>query len=370
MPAAAPARRRGMTPLPLRLLLVVGFVLGAAAIVVVVLFGNEHWAMPVAVLAALWAALLAAIALEWFRREAQLVSARESEIARTYELELLREVTARREFETALVDKVREGVESRHSEDLQALREQIERLTSALSNLMDGDVLVERLTLSAESTRVRGLAGGGRGRLSGLNRAELTRDGFRPGTDPAGGEDAPGGQDTAGGRDTDGDPVGAGDQVSAGDQVTVDADLFAGAPEHGAELAAVHAEAQAIHSAGRATTPSVGRDPDDVPDAAAAASVAGHGEPAQVTVSAAATVPTPPRPDAPSTLWARRHRQDAVRPSARTPTPPVRGHELDPDAGAESVAVARIPVSQLLAAFGASAGPKPGGHRRRRRAED
>lgn len=335
-----------MTPLPLRLLLVVGFVLGAAAIVVVVLFGNEHWAMPVAVLAALWAALLAAIALEWFRREAQLVSARESEIARTYELELLREVTARREFETALVDKVREGVESRHSEDLQALREQIERLTSALSNLMDGDVLVERLTLSAESTRVRGLAGGGRGRLFGLNRAELTRDGFRPGTDPAGGEDAPGGQDTA------------------------DADLFAGAPEHGAELAAVHAEAQAIHSAGRATTPSVGRDPDDVPDAAAAASVVGHGEPAQVTVSAAATVPTPPRPDAPSTLWARRHRQDAVRPSARTPTPPVRGHELDPDAGAESVAVARIPVSQLLAAFGASAGPKPGGHRRRRRAED
>jgi len=364
MPAAAPTRRRGATPLPLRLLLVIGFLLGAVAIVVVVLFGNERWAMPVAVLAALWAALLAAIALEWFRREAQLVSARESEIARTYELELLREVTARREFETALVDKVREGVESRHSEDLQALREQIERLTSALSNLMDGDVLVERLTLSAESTRVRGLAGGGRGRLSGLNRAELTRDGFRPGTDPAGGEDAPGGQDAAGGQDTDGG------QVSAGDQVTVDADLFAGAPEHGAEQAAVHAEPQAIHSAGRATTPSVGRDPDDVPDAAAAASVAGHGEPAQVTVSAAATVPTPPRPDAPSTLGARRHRQDAVRPSARTPTPPVRGHELDPDAGAESVAVARIPVSQLLAAFGASAGPKPGGHRRRRRAED
>ncbi len=345
MPAAAPTRRRGATPLPLRLLLVIGFLLGAVAIVVVVLFGNERWAMPVAVLAALWAALLAAIALEWFRREAQLVSARESEIARTYELELLREVTARREFETALVDKVREGVESRHSEDLQALREQIERLTSALSNLMDGDVLVERLTLSAESTRVRGLAGGGRGRLSGLNRAELNRDGFRSGTDPAGGED------------------------TAGDEDTVGADLLAVGAEHAADHAADHAATQAIHSAGQAATESAGRDPDDTPGVEAA-SAAGHGGPAHVTVSALATVPTAPRPDAPSTSWARRHRQDAVRPSARTPAPRVRGHELDPDAGAESVAVARIPVSQLLAAFGASAGPKPGVHRRRRRAED
>ncbi|MGI8417541.1 MAG: DUF6779 domain-containing protein, partial [Nakamurella sp.] len=145
MTSTASTRRRGSTPLSLKALLIAGFLLGAAATVVVVVFSDQVRWLRIGVLLALWAALCAAFAVARSRREAQSVSARETEITRTYELELHREVSARREYESALTERVRTEVQSKHSDELDAVRAQLDRLTAALSNLLDGDVLVERL---------------------------------------------------------------------------------------------------------------------------------------------------------------------------------------------------------------------------------
>jgi hypothetical protein len=335
MPAAAPTRRGGATPQPLRLLLIVGFVLGAVATAVVVVFADEPRWLRVAVLLAIWAALIAAFAMARFRREAQVVSARESEIARTYELELHREITARREFETALVGRVREELESVHSADLRSVREQLERLTSALSDLMDGDVLVERLTLSAESTRVRGMARSARSRLSGVNLAELTAQAPRP---------AP----------TDDD--------------TIDAEVVEQAGSEKAGFEQAGSERAAGHVGGRPTTEPAGRHPGDLPDAGSA-DVREPPATAPPPAAASSTLQTDRRPDAPASSWARRHRQHAGPAGVRTSAPRIRGHELHPDDAAQPVDDARISVSQLLAAFGATVGSEPGPHRRRRAEE-
>lgn len=140
----------------------------ALAATALVVFGEEiRWLRLSAVLA-LWAALIAAFAVSRARRDTRTAELRQEESRRTYELELLREVSARREYEVKVAHEAREQADSAHREELAALREQLERLAGALSGLMDGEVLVERLTLSAESTRVRSLGEGGRALLAGL----------------------------------------------------------------------------------------------------------------------------------------------------------------------------------------------------------
>lgn len=293
MTSTAPTRRRGSTPLSLKALLIAGFLLGAAATVMVVVFSDQVRWLRIGVLLALWAALCAAFAVARSRREAQSVSAREAEITRTYQLELHREVSARREYESALTDRVRTEVETMHADELTAVRAQLERLTAALSNLLDGDVLVERLTLSAESTRLRGLTQHGRTRLADLSRPELGR---RP----------------------------------ADDDDAIDAELI-----------------------------------DDEPSDTAAADSAENTATQQPPVQPRQPS-LPPRPDAPSTAWTRRHRKDVARAAAIVAADRAGargGHELD--STADDDGSSRISVAQLLAALGSNTEPS-----RRRRAAD
>jgi hypothetical protein len=153
----------------LRLWLGLGFVLAAAATVVAALSVNVAW-LRLAVLLGIWAALIAAIALTWSRRDVRSSELRIEESKLTYQLELQREISARREFEMAVSQTAREEAENLHREELTGLREQLDRLNSTLSGLLDGDLLFERLTLSAESTRVRQVGDGGRGRFAGMVR--------------------------------------------------------------------------------------------------------------------------------------------------------------------------------------------------------
>lgn len=196
MTSTASTRRRGSTPLSLQALLIGGFLLGVAATVLVVIFSDQVRWLRIGVLLALWAALCAAFAVARSRREAQIVSAREAEVTRTYQLELHREVAARREYESALTERVRTELDTKHADDLAGVRAQLERLTAALSNLLDGDVLVERLTLSAESTRLRGLTEAARKRLAGLGHPELS--GQRAADDDAIDAELVDGEDAAG----------------------------------------------------------------------------------------------------------------------------------------------------------------------------
>ena len=177
MGQVAGTRRRGPDSLTSRILLGLGFVLAVAASLFVVLADEVRW-LRLAVLLGLWAALLAAFAVARYRREARTAELRQDEMTRIYELELHREVSARREYEVQLAETTRAELESRHDADLVALREQIERLTSVLSGFMDGGVLVERLTLSAEATRIRSVGDGGSSQAIGSVTRQLV-DGTR-----------------------------------------------------------------------------------------------------------------------------------------------------------------------------------------------
>lgn len=396
MTSTASTRRRGSTPLSLKALLIAGFVLGAAATVLVVVFSDQVRWLRIGVLLALWAALCAAFAVARSRREAQSVSAREAEITRTYQLELHREVSARREYESALTDQVRTEVETKHADELAAVRAQLERLTAALSNLLDGDVLVERLTLSAESTRLRGLTEAGRNRLAGLSHPELGRqqsddhdaidaelvDDELPGTA------APEGMTAAA---ADSDPASAVDSDPAS---TVEADEADDSREadHALEPAASTAPGSGLSRAAPSVpTPSAagtGPSPTVGTGRAATAGTAVLDRAENATTQRPvlpSQLSAAPRPDAPSTGWTRRHRNDVVQAavvvaadrSARERAAAASeaadrasaggrgGHELDPNAD-DDAGSARISVAQLLAALGSNAEPSHG----RRRAAD
>lgn len=134
----------------LRVLLVLGFGLAVAATALVV-FADGVRMLRLAVVLALWAALIAAFAVTRSRREAKAAATRENEAQLAYQLELHREVAARREYEADL----NKQVAAAQSDQLAELRGQLERLTGVLSSLADGELTVSRLTLSAESARFR-----------------------------------------------------------------------------------------------------------------------------------------------------------------------------------------------------------------------
>ena len=174
MGQVAGTRRPGLHSLTIRMVLGLGFVLAVAASLFVVLADEVRW-LRLAVLLGLWAALLAAFAVARYRRDARAAELRQEEMTRIYELELHREISARREYEVQLAETTRAELESRHDTELAALREQVERLTSVLSGFLDGDLLVERLTLSAEATRIRSVGDAGSARRSTRSPASSWR---------------------------------------------------------------------------------------------------------------------------------------------------------------------------------------------------
>lgn len=144
------ARPRGALPVAMRVLLVVGFVIAVAATALVV-FADDVQMLRLAAVLALWAALIGAFAVTRSRRDARAAVMRENEAQFAYQLELHREVAARREYEADLSRQVAAA----QSDQLAELRGQLERLTGVLSSLVDGELTVSRLTLSAESARFR-----------------------------------------------------------------------------------------------------------------------------------------------------------------------------------------------------------------------
>ncbi|OJV23548.1 MAG: hypothetical protein BGO26_12690 [Actinobacteria bacterium 69-20] len=148
----------------LRILLVIGFLVAAGATVLAVV-SEDPLLLRLAVVLALWAALIAAFAVTRSRRDAKAAMLREGEAQVAYQLELQREVSARHEFEADLAAQMVAG----QSQQIAELREQLDRLTDVLSSLADGELLVSRLTLSAESARFRS----GQSMLSGPEVAQV-----------------------------------------------------------------------------------------------------------------------------------------------------------------------------------------------------
>lgn len=127
-----------------------------AAAVIAVASDDPRW-LRLGVLAALWAALLAAFAVVRLRRDSADGAKRAEEMRAVYRLELEREVLARREHELTVEREIRTKVEAQGRHELDAVRAELRTLRETLSQLLGGEVLVEQVALRAQSTRVRSL---------------------------------------------------------------------------------------------------------------------------------------------------------------------------------------------------------------------
>jgi hypothetical protein len=140
-----------------RLLMVAVLALAVASTAVLVLTDSAQW-LRFGVLAALWAALLGVFLASRFRKAMAEKENQVADLQSVYELELEREVAARREYELEVEAAARKRVEEANREDLAELRNELRHLRESLERLTGGEVLVERFALQAQSTRMRSLS--------------------------------------------------------------------------------------------------------------------------------------------------------------------------------------------------------------------
>lgn len=148
-------------------MIVAGLVVLAVAASLFMIFSESVQLLRVGLVIALWAATLGAIAMTKYRRESALDKAKVRDLQKVYELQLEREITARREYELGVEARVR-GELGAEAETIQALRDELAALRRSLEVLFDGRLLEDRVALRAESTRVQELAGGYQPAASGL----------------------------------------------------------------------------------------------------------------------------------------------------------------------------------------------------------
>lgn len=138
--------------------LVILLALGATAVLVL---SADARLLRLAVVAALWAALIGAFVAARYRRTVAQRDESAQELRTVYELELEREVQARREYELEVENQTRQRLAEESQadvrDDLAALRAEISSLKQNLETLFGGELLVERVALRAESTRMRSL---------------------------------------------------------------------------------------------------------------------------------------------------------------------------------------------------------------------
>ncbi|WIX81326.1 hypothetical protein QRX50_11445 [Amycolatopsis carbonis] len=136
--------------------LVVGFVLAIGATLALVLSDDLRF-LRLGIVAALWAALIGAFLAVRYRKHAAHSEDAVAEAQAVYELELEREIAARREYELEIEAETREAAEANSREELDALRAEVSALRESLQSLFGGEVLLERVALTAQATRMRSL---------------------------------------------------------------------------------------------------------------------------------------------------------------------------------------------------------------------
>ncbi|NIJ10096.1 hypothetical protein FHU38_000440 [Saccharomonospora amisosensis] len=139
-----------------RPLFAAGVLLAIAATVAMVFTEDLRW-LRLGIIAALWAALIGGFVAARYRKQAATTEQAAAKAQEIYELELEREIAARREFELDVEAQTRERVEDETQEELQALRSEVTALRESLQALFGGEVLWERVALTAQSTRMRSL---------------------------------------------------------------------------------------------------------------------------------------------------------------------------------------------------------------------
>lgn len=136
--------------------LIAGGIFAVVATALLVLSDDARW-LRLGIVAALWAAFLGGFLATHYRRQADRVIESMEDAQAMYELELEREVAARREHELQVEADAKQAAEETARKELDALRHEVATLRETLQKLMGGDVLYERVALTAQSTRVRSL---------------------------------------------------------------------------------------------------------------------------------------------------------------------------------------------------------------------
>ena len=131
---------------------IAGLILLGVLASIVLVFSDTVQMLRVGVMVALWAAIIGAIAMTKYRRESVVDRAKTRDLQTVYELQLEREISARREFEMGVEARVRREVGA-DAEELAALRAELAALRTALERLFDGELPVERVALRADARR-------------------------------------------------------------------------------------------------------------------------------------------------------------------------------------------------------------------------
>lgn len=130
--SARPAR--GEDRAAAQIALVVLLVLALVATVVMIFSENPVW-MRIGTLAALWAAFIGAFLVGRYRRQAASEAARVRDLHTVYELQLEREISARREHELVVEKDLRDSIRAETSDSILALRHEIAALREQLGQL-------------------------------------------------------------------------------------------------------------------------------------------------------------------------------------------------------------------------------------------
>ncbi|WP_189029663.1 DUF6779 domain-containing protein [Nocardia rhizosphaerihabitans] len=133
--------------------------LGLTASVFLIFSENVQY-VRVGLVAALWAAVIGALAATRYRKDAAVDKAKVRDLQTVYELQLEREINARREYEMGIEARVRAEVGADASE-IAALRAELALLRQNLQVLFDGALPDEQLALQADAVRIDALPAAG-----------------------------------------------------------------------------------------------------------------------------------------------------------------------------------------------------------------
>ena len=136
-------------------------VLALVASLLMVLGDDLSMQASLAVIAALWAAVIGAVLVTKYRRQADVAEGRTRDLRLVYELQLEREIAARRQYESDVEASIRHEMSTETNHELEDLKVQVLALRSSLEQLLGEPLPASRIAIGLERPRElgSGLAG-------------------------------------------------------------------------------------------------------------------------------------------------------------------------------------------------------------------
>ncbi|MBM7366100.1 DUF6779 domain-containing protein [Gordonia hydrophobica] len=143
------------------------------------IFGNDFSIQAtLAVIAALWAAVIGAVLVTKYRRQADVAEARSRDLRLVYELQLEREIAARRQYESDVESAIRHEIAAESNVELEELKAQVLALRASLEHLLGKPLPDVRAAIGLDRPRElsSGLSGAGYAQAVDDDRVVAERD--------------------------------------------------------------------------------------------------------------------------------------------------------------------------------------------------